>query len=205
MTYREILISVVLSSQSVHHRHHEPGHILRPQPAASPQLQVNCCWSSPPTGRWKIHTVLWFHRRLLHLHVLRPGGCCVPTTWSRWRASSAATWGGSWSRRRSAAERATWSWWRSSTGSRGFGTTWTASWRRTAPPTSPSVSPRYTVEWQNQPRNVRCLTSWLCGVQDLVSSCRVPWTWRGPGFGSLTCGTTPSSPTCWRRCGRDCR
>lgn len=45
----------------------------------------------------------------------------------------------------------------------------------------------------------------LCGLQDPVSSCHVPWTWKAPGFGLLISGITPSSPTCWRQCVRDCR
>ena len=49
------------------------------------------------------------------------------------------------------------------------------------------------------------LTPVLCGVQDLGSSSPVPWMWTGPGFGSRTCGTTPSSPTCWRLSERACR
>lgn len=32
------------SLQPLHYRHHEPSHIICPQPAASPQLQVHCCW-----------------------------------------------------------------------------------------------------------------------------------------------------------------
>lgn len=45
----------------------------------------------------------------------------------------------------------------------------------------------------------------VCAPQDRGSSCPAPWMWRGPGCGSRTCGTTPSSPTCWRPCERVCR
>lgn len=34
--------------QPLHYRDHEPSHIICPQPAASPQLQVNCCSYPPP-------------------------------------------------------------------------------------------------------------------------------------------------------------
>lgn len=34
---------LLLSPQSLHHWHHEPGYFLLPQPAASPQLQVKHC------------------------------------------------------------------------------------------------------------------------------------------------------------------
>ncbi len=36
-------------------------------------------------------------------------------------------------------------------------------------------------------------------IQVHVCSCHVRWMWTVLAFGSLTCGTTPSSPTCWRR------
>lgn len=51
----------------------------------------------------------------------------------------------------------------------------------------------------------RRLSALPCASQDRGSSCPAPWTWRGPGSGSRTCGTTPSSPTCWRPCERVCR
>lgn len=34
-------LSACLSFQPLHYRHHEPGHVIGPQPAASPQLPVN--------------------------------------------------------------------------------------------------------------------------------------------------------------------
>ncbi|XP_059927971.1 uncharacterized protein LOC132472383 [Gadus macrocephalus] len=34
----------------VHHRHHEPGHVLRPQPPAAPQLQVGAVCQPPGAG-----------------------------------------------------------------------------------------------------------------------------------------------------------
>lgn len=38
----------------------------------------------------------------------------------------------------------------------------------------------------------------LLSLQAPVSFCPVPWMWKALGFGSLTYGTTPWCPTCWR-------
>lgn len=45
-------MSVLLSCQPLHYWHHEPSHIICPQPAASPQLQVNSSSSSHSPDSW---------------------------------------------------------------------------------------------------------------------------------------------------------
>lgn len=67
-------------------------------------------------------------------------GCCVRITPNPWRASWVVFCKESFWKPRSTAARVTPTWWRSSSGSRVSGSISTASWRHTAPLTSPSVS-----------------------------------------------------------------
>lgn len=55
------IIGAFLSSQPLHHRHHEPSHVIGPQPAASPQLPVNGCWHPARAVSGALKGRLGFH------------------------------------------------------------------------------------------------------------------------------------------------